>query len=357
MSAKNVRLYSCFLVLLLGAYALLLACPTPWAHSTGGVFGSHEQAILNHADPRVYLELQDGDSWTNDIGSFQRQKDKDGYRVIYRWQDYMGGKRELELQITEQALKKSEDAFGITASSRKAFYENHFSRYLKKDTGVLKIVQAIKQKRGPVHFSGYRVVDHKDYQHFLDICTKFESDYLKSKGFHFYKKQRLEIDYGATVKSQMPLMEGTARRFLEVAKANQMTFSLLVHMIMSFVQYIEYDVPPVTLDGRYLMGLWPPLETLVRGKGDCDTKAVLFSSISNNFVGLKTVIVRIPGHAFNGLVGVHKRYPKDTIMKYNGQDVLLLDLTGLNNFGDLGAIHESDRQELRVRFPVVYETK
>ena len=134
-----------------------------------------------------------------------------------------------------------------------------------------------------------------------------------------------------------------------------MTWNALTHTLMSLVHFIRYEIPPITEHGRYIQGLRPPLDLLCRGSGDCDSKAALFCAIARHFKDTRPAVVVIPGHAFNGLLGWHKRLPQDTVLRHRGVDMLLLDLTGMSNYGAAGMIHEADRQHLRQRMPKVYE--
>jgi hypothetical protein len=68
------------------------------------------------------------------------------------------------------------------------------------------------------------------------------------------------------------------------------------------------------------------------------------------------VIVTIPGHAFSGIIGMHKRLPQDFILSYRGADILLLDLTNAAEPDDAALLTEYNKEHMRNRFPEVYET-
>jgi len=349
------KAYGLLFVLFLAAYAFVVLDSVGGVLSVNGrsAWGRHHLSSASGGSVSGRV-LPDG-GWESQIGDFHRERGKHGYRVIYGWTDYFDSTRTLALDISDLDLGIAETSFGITSESRQEYYEALFPLHLQKHPELEDIIRTIQQRKGPVHLRDYRIVSPGTYDRFRDVCMHFERDYLKARGFHISRGCRV-IDYSAVVRKHTVLMKDVAVELVAMARNSNFNLKGLLYIVMSFVQYIQYEIPPIEVEGRYLLGLWSPTEALVRGTGDCDTKAVLFSSIANNYNDVQTLIVVIPGHAFNGIVGWHKRLPKDYVIKHRGQDVLLLDLTSTSTFRYGGAIHEKDKQNLRNRFPIVYET-
>jgi len=295
------------------------------------------------------------DQWQNTIGTFSRKISQDQYSVTYTWTDYIAEKRTITLDFSKEVLMNSINQFGLSADTRKKFYQENLPGFLEQYQEMKVIISRIKMKKGPVHFRDHNSANPNLYEEFSQKITWFEQKYLDSQGFHIFNQGRVTIDYSAVVIDHAPLLKEATVKFLNHAIEKEMSWQMLAYTIMSFVQYINYQLPPVREANRYIGGLWSPVETLVNGAGDCDTKAVLFSAMLKNYSQFETIIVVIPGHAFNGIKGWHKRFPRDHVLKLHGQDVLMLDLTSDSNYDLAGGVHELDKQNLRNQFPIVYE--
>jgi hypothetical protein len=288
--------------------------------------------------------------------SFIRNRNNSGYLLKYGWTDYTGKIRSISLTVTDTALANTWNSFGISSSSRNSYYQEHFKPFLAQRPDLEEIAGVIQQHKGPILFEDYHLVKPWQIDQFKEKCSEFENAYLQSRGF-CRRNSMVVLDYSEIVRTHHDLMRPTAISFAALGDSAGMNLALLVHSIMAFTQLMPYKIPPLSQGDCRIDGLWPPLQTLVAGEGDCDTKAVFFSSIVNNYSGMETIIITVPGHAFNGIVGWHKRLPTDFIMSYGGHDALLVDLTDVSGFQTAGAIHEFDRGYLRNRDPDVYPTK
>ena len=115
--------------------------------------------------------------------------------------------------------------------------------------------------------------------------------------------------------------------------------------VAAFVQSIKYEVPPETYESVEhgevnTIGIFMPLETLYHGKGDCDTKSLLYASIVANMRDPHIVfLVGKQGHEhlFVGIRGVPRK--GDRFITLNGVKYVLLELTAPLG---LGKIPESE---------------
>ncbi len=326
-------------------------------------YGMAYHLIIRGKFPRfptrhLSFQLDFGDeAWTNAVGTFQRNVDETGITVTYLWLDYNRKSKQISFQIQADTLYSSSIRLGIHSESRSDFYKQHWPEMLKQQPEWRNIVDHIIQKKGPIHLSKQDDIDDAIRLKFLEGCRQLEKEFYISRGFYVRKGKRVEIDYTGFVAIHSIFLKDCMRQWIDQVSTETMKTSECIQTLMSFVQQMEYEIPPMYDGQRWIHGLWPPLETLVRGKGDCDTKAVLFSTMLSRIEGIESMILIIPGHAFNGLVGWHKRMPRDTILHHRGQDVLLLDLTSTPNYAEQGAIHELDKQNIRNQIPMIYQIK
>ena len=80
------------------------------------------------------------------------------------------------------------------------------------------------------------------------------------------------------------------------------------------------------INGRQTGGIYPPLETLARGRGDCDTKGALLASILLNWSKMKLVGVGVPEHYLMGVLGNPAK--GDAFVEYEGLHYILMEPAG-----------------------------
>jgi len=108
-------------------------------------------------------------------------------------------------------------------------------------------------------------------------------------------------------------------------------------LMMKFCQDLPYDVPDKYYDSKITCGIYPPSLSLLKGQGDCDTKAmILASTFSNSQQPNKIAIISIPKHLFLGIRGVPKPYQK--FITHQGEKYILCQPVGPArlNLGDPG---------------------
>ncbi len=354
MSGK-LKILICGLLLLI-SYSYVVFNAQPGFTLCGTGVYSNTRVVVNAIGQSPASKTFGKENWESEIGSFTRTPESNAYTLHYKWRDYFNKSHELDLDISNELINYAIGNFGLTTDKRMKFYKTGFDGFLSGHPELLDITKAIQRKKGPVHLAGYNIVNPGTYNKFKEKCQEFEDGYLKANGFHVLNRGYITVDYSSVVRKFTPIMLITAKELLTLGQNNQFNLQGLIHLVMSYVQYIRYEIPPFAIGNRYIYGVWSPVETIVRGAGDCDTKAIFFSSVVNNYKGIKTIIVTIPGHAFNGMIGWHKRLPQDYVIKHKGLDVLLVDLTSDTNFNIAGSVHEMDKQNLRNRFPRIYET-
>lgn len=98
------------------------------------------------------------------------------------------------------------------------------------------------------------------------------------------------------------------------------------HLLLAFCQDIPYQIPPDISDGREILGFWTPAEILLRGMGDCDSKASLFLSIRQHLVSGPVLLLYQPNHVFLGIPGIPK--PGEAFFSWKGASWLYAEPVG-----------------------------
>ena len=121
-------------------------------------------------------------------------------------------------------------------------------------------------------------------------------------------------------------------------------------LILSWLQSIPYD----TLEDRVVSngsGYAPPISVLMQNLGDCDSKAVLASSMVRAFLPTtKMIVLYLPNHALLGIALTPMA--DDRTIEYDGDVYVLYDPTGpaLIPFGQVS--EDTERNIVTGRYQV-----
>lgn len=101
----------------------------------------------------------------------------------------------------------------------------------------------------------------------------------------------------------------------------------LIAAALSLVQTaVSYETVPLDIAGRQTGGIYPPMEAITRGGGDCDTKTALLGSILLNWGKLRLIGIGVPGHY---LMGILRNPAKgDAFVEYKGLRYVLMEPAG-----------------------------
>lgn len=141
----------------------------------------------------------------------------------------------------------------------------------------------------------------------------------------------LEPDYLWVLENSREDVRQAALRLRDAGReAGYDDFSKFVELLASFVQSLEYRVPPETRRGRdgtviQTFGLTMPLETLFNGHGDCDTKSVLFATLLTDLADTRLILVRGANHMFAGVRAQPR--PLERYVRLRGENYVLIELT------------------------------
>ncbi|NJL14646.1 MAG: hypothetical protein HC913_17685 [Microscillaceae bacterium] len=166
--------------------------------------------------------------------------------------------------------------------------------------------------------------------------SQAEMDQIIYKGYFVSNGSTMDVDYPRLTKRHMPISRPLYELLLEDVGQNA-DFEETIETLMRFCQDIPYEVPPEYTGGRYVHELFPPSLMLIRGKGDCDSKSTLFTSILRHDARFKLVLVSTenPHHMYVGIKGVPKPY--QDYFTFRGERYLVCEPVGPSRM-NLGAL-------------------
>lgn len=140
---------------------------------------------------------------------------------------------------------------------------------------------------------------------------------------------KIHFDYEKIVEESKPLIGPLYLKFKAIVEKHQFAPREKVELVMRFLQDIPYGIPPTNYKGRYIAGLFPPIETLSNTWGDCDSKSLLMATLLSFDPTLydKLAIILVPGHALIGIKMVPGPY--DKFVTFNGVPYIYAEPVGL----------------------------
>ncbi len=178
---------------------------------------------------------------------------------IFTWENIKRDIITTTVHIPEKALKEEIKYFGVARGMKNL-------AYIRKQ-GLIKIGNQFE-----VDYSG---VYQRNLQYFASIANELTSS-------------------AGLLKEQDPLLD-----------------------FLRFVQYIEYKIPPMFSEGKYIREFYPPLQCLDEKKGDCDTKSILLAELLGTYTGSdeKLGIIILKGYGIFHAVLAIKRNPLPGTLK------------------------------------------
>src|SRR6185369_13092630 len=153
------------------------------------------------------------------------------------------------------------------------------------------------------------------------------ANFYRSRGFSLLDRNLLVADIPEIVRRNVRRVKGIALSLNSSGERLGYDSDSIIAAALSFVQTaILYENVPMEIKGRQTGGVYPPLETLSSGKGDCDTKSALLAAILLNWNRIKVVGVGVPNHY---LVGILRNPAKgDAFVEYKGARYVLVEPAG-----------------------------
>ncbi|MFI5361869.1 MAG: hypothetical protein ACHQ49_07860 [Elusimicrobiota bacterium] len=241
-------------------------------------------------------------------------KTADGRTAQYGFQNFTGDKLEVSFSISDKDLKAYDDAFGYTQADLDALKASKAAA--RKEA----LANAEKQGASQAQLDASIAVIEKDYKQKL-------KDYLAGRGFVLEPGNVVVVDMPGLVRRNAPTIKPLAQIFGRAAQERRYGSADIIGSVLSFVQTaMFYKEPDSVVDGKHNGGILQPLESVVSGWGDCDTKTGVMASILANWPKTMMVGVSVPGHFLMGVLQIPEK--GDTFLEYQGLQYVLVEPAG-----------------------------
>jgi hypothetical protein len=246
---------------------------------------------------------------------FQRIDEKKGIlSAEYGFLNFNNDSLHVGFSISAKDLAVYKRGYGYAQAELDALYQ--WQKKALADAYQNAVKNRLKQEQ----------LDRMSEQVKAEYRSKFLA-FLQSRGFVVLPGNVLAADIPAIVKHNVKSLQPVALALGDVAKKHGYGSEETVSAALSLVQTaLLYENVPMQINGRQTGGIYPPVETMVRGKGDCDTKTSLLASILLNWDRMRLVGVGVPNHY---LMGILRNPAKgDAFVEYNGLRFVLIEPAG-----------------------------
>ncbi|MBI4248245.1 MAG: hypothetical protein HY611_01990 [Elusimicrobia bacterium] len=151
--------------------------------------------------------------------------------------------------------------------------------------------------------------------------------YLASRGFRLLSGNQAAADIPKLARGNSKALRPAALQFSQLTELKNYDSEATIGAALSMVQTaLKYRIPPSQIGGRHTGGVYPPLEALVLGSGDCDSKTALLASILLNWSNIRLIGLGVPGHYLMAVQRVP--YHGDFYVEYEGNPYVLMEPAG-----------------------------
>ena len=140
---------------------------------------------------------------------------------------------------------------------------------------------------------------------------------------------KLELDYDAVVSFYRPYCKGIANKLIQLLDAQGQDNTLnRIELTMKFIQDIPYAIPRKNRN-VYKNGCLSPMEVLIDGYGDCDSKTLLFVSILSHMIPAENILfIKGDNHVLTAVHYDEKILKKTDFFRYNRQKYYICETAG-----------------------------
>jgi len=151
--------------------------------------------------------------------------------------------------------------------------------------------------------------------------------FYRSRGFIVLEGNTVIADIPELVRRNVKKVRPIALEINRNAEKLGYDSDSIITAAVSLVQTaLRYELVPTEVKGRHSGGVYPPLEALALGTGDCDTKTALLGAILLNWDRLKVIGMGVPNHY---LMGVLRNPAKgDVYVEHKGLRYVLVEPAG-----------------------------
>lgn len=263
---------------------------------------------------------------------FKKAQSESGVLFSYEWLDIKSTRQSISFELPHTAIKAAPTqqanyrpkiaqryvTVALMEAAKKVNPKEARVKIIPKRDSIDIQVKGANEDKVEAILSDLKAIQQEAYNAYLDehYFTRFTT---------LFNQKAIKPDHTRYAAESVKPLVAASQAFYEKVNA-QSDSRAYFSLILSWLQSIPYD----TLQDRVVSngsGYAPPINVLMQNVGDCDSKAVLASSMVRAFLpSTKMIMVFLPNHALLGIaltpmVG-------DRTIVHDGETYVLYDPTG-----------------------------
>jgi hypothetical protein len=284
------------------------------------------------ADFPGWIELQNRVGQNQDSSRFASIESELEFRLTYGWEDFDAEEFRFSFSLLKSDLKEADEEFGYYPDELTAYVDQSLAPLrIEMIDSLRKVTQRLIQRSqyaeylsiaednphsfnlrlsAPPHLHGevkaeFDRITHEIARRQNVYFRKIEKeklehkkDFLDKRGLR-YIGDKIGVNYGLLTGKNQTRLKRVFQDLVNLAGGKNLHEFL--SLMLSFIQEVRYGIPPLTENGKCILGYWVPPKVLIYDFGDCDSKGVTFASLWMNFKNYPLLLIKIPDHLFVGL--------------------------------------------------------
>lgn len=285
--------------------------------------------------------------------------------VENNWQDkwdprlYRKTRKDEELVSVEYGfLSLHDDQITVNLSMPAELYSLYRQQFGYRQSELDDLLKKQKDSLGEAYNTALRTGTSnkelkKTYAAIKNNYREGVKELYRSRGFRFSSEDVLVADIPGIVKWNVDVLNRVATSLSETMSHLDYDPDDLLGITLPMMQKaIPYEALPVKDNGLITAGYSLPLEVLIEGRGDCDSKTGLLAALLLNWDKVKLIGVGVPKHYLLGMLQHPAR--GDAYIEYQGLNYVLMEPAGPALLPP-GVISETTRKWLMARDVVKIE--
>ena len=238
---------------------------------------------------------------------FKKAQSESGVLLSYEWLDMDSTRQSISFELPHTAIKAAPTqqanyrpkiaqryvTVALMEAAKKINPKEARVKIIPKRDSIDIQVKGADEDKVEAILSNLKAVQQEAYNAYLDehYFTRFTT---------LFNQKAIKPDHTRYAAESVKPLVAASQAFYEKVNA-QSDSRAYFSLILSWLQSIPYD----TLEDRVVSngsGYAPPINVLMQNVGDCDSKAVLASSMVRAFLpSTKMIMVFLPNHALLGI--------------------------------------------------------
>lgn len=282
----------------------------------GAFLAGASYMALDSQDP-AGLGADAGDDYreVESLNEFQRGDEGDRLKLSFGFIDFQGRQQQVSCTVSRRDHEREVASYGYFENDLKQTLNQAIARRIDEEArarGVRPYFKIQVYGEGGYRWQWETPADVEPevqsrveaFDQWLDKTLPAEANQMAARYYRRhglrYENNEIWVDYEQVVLKATAPLEDCFEALRRAGDGDSERRRL--GLFLAFFQELRYELPPDVDQGRHTLGFWVPTDVMVRGAGDCDSKAAAFCALWRHFPR-RVILILVPEHALVGVEG------------------------------------------------------